>query len=194
MLERLQLPPWSPCPPLWSRRASWFGEVQLRRGQRRGSKKDAVGGEATGGVLSSPPAGRAAPEPRSPPGSGFLGLGRGTMPGCGAERGAGAGTGRKGGLVTRRDITNNFFPPSPGMPLLPKSPVSLCGASPAGRAATSPHGTGQPDSAPSGSPQGKGRSRERYAGLKPQHREPRQESRFGNKQPFSITTAGRNTA
>lgn len=199
MLERLQLPPWSPCPPLWSRRASWFGEVQLRRGQRRGRQKMPSGEKQQeescphlrqGELLQSPAHLRARVS------SGWAG-GRcraAEPPLHRAERGAGAGTGRKGGLVTRRDITNNFFSLPRGCRCSP-SPQSRCaGPVPPAAPQHPPHGTGQPDSAPSGSPQAKGRSRERYARLKPQHREPRQESRFGNKQPLSITTAGRNTA
>lgn len=169
-------------------------------GTEKRKAKNAIGGEATGGVLSSPPAGRAAPESpahlRARVSSGWAG-GRcraAEPPLHRAERGAGAGTGRKGGLVTRRDITNNFFSLPRGCRCSP-SPQSRCaGPVPPAAPQHPPHGTGQPDSAPSGSPQAKGRSRERYARLKPQHREPRQESRFGNKQPLSITTAGRNTA
>lgn len=56
----------------------------------------------------------------------------------GGARGAGAGTGRKGGLVTRRNIINNFLSPSPGISLLPNVPVSAVRASPACTAATSP--------------------------------------------------------
>lgn len=95
-------------------------------------------------------------EPRSPPVLGFPRYGAGgrcrtmELPVRHGARGAGAGMGRKGGLVTRRNITSDFLSPFPRMSLLPRAPVSAVRASPAALPQHPPHGTGRLDSAPLG--------------------------------------------
>lgn len=144
-------------PPLWSRRASWFGEVQVRRGQRRRRQKDAVEGEATGGVLSSPPAGRAAPEsPAHLRAWGFLGLGPRDDAGirsrrCTAGReGRGLGREEKVDLSLEGILLTIFFPLPRGCLCFPTPLSRLCGPVLPALPQHPPDGTGRLDSAPLG--------------------------------------------
>lgn len=111
-------------------------------GDREEEGKKTPSGEATGGVLTSRPAGRAAPASPAPlRASDFLGMGPGVDAGLQSRRCTAGREGRALGreeIVTRRNITNNFLSPSPAMSLLPNIPGSAVRASPACTAATSP--------------------------------------------------------
>lgn len=95
------------------------GNAQLRLeefksdGNREKKGEKMPSGEATGGDSSSPPTGQAALSSPAPIWAwGFIGMGTGANTGLGSRRctsgrrGAGGGTGRKGRVVTSRNITN----------------------------------------------------------------------------------------
>lgn len=136
--------PPSPRPPPWRRRAAGFGRVQVRRGQRRGRRKDAVGGSNRRGPVL--PSGRAgcSGQPRSPLGLGLLRDGPGTDTGLrsrrchrGAERG-GRWDGKERSGRHSEEYCEYFFSPPSRRWLLPNAPRSAGRASPAGTAAASP--------------------------------------------------------
>lgn len=157
LLEGLQLAPFVPASaaPEQTRILVWASSSLTVTEKRK--EKGAVGGEATGGVLSSPPAGRAAPaSPAHLRAEGFLGMGLGDDAGLRSRRCA---AGREGRALGREEkvhlslegIFLTIFSPLPRECRCFPTPLSrLCGPVPPAQPQHSPHGTGRLDSAPLG--------------------------------------------